>query len=230
MNIDSYQYINGPGNGAIGSLNTVRKNGINQSVTTQTTDPVVITTRPFCAPNQTSATTINQNYSLSMTANDVISGNSTSSLTITNSQVDSNSGCATSLEQNINVFVDQVTIQGCTCCTAIGDSQSIGGVNGHTLQATQPDQTQNYYTFVLGLGNSPSSACNDAQNGITRFCNCPIISSGCFVFTGSPINPQVVIGQSYMVNQTDLTIWELDSNSGQIIGQALDLAGVPLLC
>ena len=80
------------------------------------------------------------------------------------------------------------------------------------------------------MGTSEAGACADVANNITRFCNCPIISTGCFVFTGSPINPQVVIGQTNLVNQTDLSIWEINPLTGQIVGPLTNLLGQQLFC
>jgi len=229
LNIDSYQYINGPGQGTISSINVVSKNLISQPVTSQSTSTPVVTTRPNCSPYQLTSTTINQNYSLSMTAGDVISGTSTSALYISTPVVDSSNGCATTLEQDINVFVDQPITQGCTCCNVVADSQSLGGVTDHILQATQAEQTPSYFSVVLGFGNSEGSACNDFTYGITRFCNCPIISTGCFVYSGSPINPQVVLGQTFLTDSTT-QVWELNPSTGQIIGPLLSPGGLPIFC
>jgi hypothetical protein len=164
-----------------------------------------------------------------MTAGDVISGTSTSALYISTPVVDSSNGCATTLEQDINVFVDQPITQGCTCCNVVADSQSLGGVTDHILQATQAEQTPSYFSVVLGFGNSEGSACNDFTYGITRFCNCPIISTGCFVYSGSPINPQVVLGQTFVTDSTT-QVWELNPSTGQITGPALSTGGLPIFC
>jgi hypothetical protein len=229
LNIDSYQYVNGPGQGEISSISLVTKNNISQSVTSQNIDSPVITTRPNCSPYQVTATTINQNYSISMTAGDVVSGTSTSGLYISAPSVDQSNGCATTLEQDINVFVDQPILQGCVCCNVVADSQSLGGVTDHTLIATQTEQVPSYFSLIMGFGNSESSACSDLGNSITRFCNCPIISTGCFVYSGSPINPQVVVGQTFVADSTT-QIWELNPSTGQIIGPALSFGGLPIFC
>lgn len=106
-----------PGDGDITYTSQVKKNTISVGSIPVTTSSVV--PRPFCSPNTQTDTSIVETRTLTMTSNDVISGTSVSSMEILLSQ--NVNGCATVLQQSIEVSVTNLSLNGCTCCTAINN-------------------------------------------------------------------------------------------------------------
>lgn len=119
-----------PGNGDINYTSQVKKNTINVGTTPITTSSIV--PRPFCSPNTQTDTDIVETRSLTMTNVDTISGTTVSTLEILLSQ--NVNGCATVLQQNIEVSVANLSLNGCTCCTVI-NNQGTALLN-HTVGAT----------------------------------------------------------------------------------------------
>lgn len=212
LNINSYQYVKGPGTGTISSTNVVRLNGVTQTVTSTTSIPST-TNRPNCSPDVIDTNLINEVYSLTIANGDVVTGTSTSNLTITAGQVGVN-GCVTELEQDINVFVQNATLQGCTCCSLTIDSQSSGGITDHILSEGQGENTPTYYEVVCGLGNSEISACSDRSYDYVRLMNAQTFTTGVAIYTGSPGNP--TLATSSFIAGPDTGLYYL--NNG-IVGQ-----------
>lgn len=106
-----------PGDGDITYTSQVKKNTTIVGTTPVTTSS--INPRPFCSPYTQTDTSIVENRTLTMTSSDVISGTSVSSMEILFSQ--NINGCATVLQQSINVSVTNLSLEGCTCCNAINN-------------------------------------------------------------------------------------------------------------
>jgi hypothetical protein len=106
-----------PGSGDINYTSQVKKNTTIVGTTPVTTSSVV--PRPFCSPNTQTDTNIVETRTLTLTSSDVISGTSVSTLEILLSQ--NVNGCATLLQQSIEVSVANLSVNGCTCCTVINN-------------------------------------------------------------------------------------------------------------
>jgi len=140
--LDIKEY-NSPGTGLIDGTTFVYKNGtsVPRNSTNQTSQT---TTRPNCSPNQTITTTTTDVYTVTIGNGDVVSGTSTSILTITDAQVGSN-GCATTLVQDILISTSSPVKNGCSCCNVVNNPNSVGIVK-HTFVAgaTRPP-VETYY-------------------------------------------------------------------------------------
>lgn len=119
-----------PGNGDINYTSQVKKNTTIVGSTPVTTSSIV--PRPFCSPNTQTDTNIVETRTLTMTNTDVISGTSVSTLEVLLPQ--NINGCATVLQQGIEVSVTNLSVSGCVCCTAI-NNQGTALLN-HTAGAT----------------------------------------------------------------------------------------------
>jgi hypothetical protein len=85
---------------------------------------------------------------------------------------------------------------------ANSSTNSTAGIQGHSLSLGQGGNSQIYYPFVLGLGTSPAGACSDYLNNFSRLVNSATFGVGVGVFTGSPNNPQLATGFSYVTDGT----------------------------
>jgi hypothetical protein len=132
LNMSDIKQYDRPGTGLIEGTTTVYKNGAsiprNSSNTTSQT-----TARPNCSPYETITTTTTDVYTVTMGSGDVVSGTSTSILTITEPEVGSN-GCATTLVQDILVATSSPVKNGCSCCEVVNNANSVGIVK-HTFVA-----------------------------------------------------------------------------------------------
>jgi len=130
LNMSDIKQYNAPGTGLIQGTTSVYKNGtsIPRSSTNTTSQT---TARPYCSPYQTITTTTTDVYPITIGNGDVVSGTSTSILTITDAQVGSN-GCATTLVQDILISTSSPVKNGCSCCEVTNNSNSVGIVK-HTL-------------------------------------------------------------------------------------------------
>jgi hypothetical protein len=130
LNMSDVKKYDAPGSGVIEGLTTVYKNGVSvardsSNTTSQTSG------RANCSPYETTTTTTTDVYLVTIGNGDVISGTSTSTLTITDGQVGSN-GCVTSLTQDILMSTSSPVKNGCSCCSVVNSSASVGIVN-HNL-------------------------------------------------------------------------------------------------
>jgi hypothetical protein len=114
LNVEIDQIEQRPGGGIIDYSTIVRKNNVVQSTTAQSTS--AITPRAFCSPQTQTDTLINESVPLTMTVGDTVSGTSVSQIFVDNPQ--SVNGCSTVLRQAMIVSLNNVNIQGCTCCAA----------------------------------------------------------------------------------------------------------------
>jgi len=155
LNVGSTQSIEGPfspsgiaATGDISSTTLVYKNNVLQSSSVPV-ETVTLINRADCSPNQTQVTTLTQSDTFTITNGDVISGTSTSILTLLDPQIDSN-GCVTTLIQDILVSTSSPVINGCQCCSVINNSTPQGIVN-QTIQGTA---TPNYDVWIDFYGES----------------------------------------------------------------------------
>ena len=129
LNIATAEQTYEPGSGTFSHVNVVYENALPilpiDSISSSNTQ-----TRPYC-PNVINTFTTYDTYTISISYGDVISGTCTSTLSITNSQVNS-SGCGTKLEQDIVVNATNGVISGCNCCSLVTNPKSLGGVFNHT--------------------------------------------------------------------------------------------------
>jgi len=198
LNVESTQVVDGPGTGAISSVSQIYSLGavVNPNSTSQNTST---TTRPGCSPEIRTTTIVSDIFNLTLTSTNTISGVTTSNLNVTSGQTSIN-GCVTTLSQNIRLFTTEASTTGCVCCVANSSATSTAGIQGHSLSLGQGGNSQIYYPFVLGLGNSPAAACSDYLNNFTRSVNSPTFGVGVGVFTGNPNNPQLATGFSYVTD------------------------------
>ena len=132
LNIDDVKKYYGPGQGTILGTTITKKNGVTLNPNTgQTT--LLVTPRPNCSPNEVTGITTSETYLITMNKDDVVSGTSTSVLSITNQQIVSN--CVTTLEQNILINTSAPTINGGTCYTLTNSPQP-QGIKNHIIPPT----------------------------------------------------------------------------------------------
>jgi hypothetical protein len=130
LNVNNLQYINGPGTGTIVGLTTINDGGITVPQATIQTQSITYG-RPGCSLNTTLQTTKSQNYNLTLSYGETITGTSLSTLSIPNPQ--SADGCITKLVQSINISLNEIVINGCSCCV-VNETSSPIGIQNHTLE------------------------------------------------------------------------------------------------
>jgi hypothetical protein len=130
LNVNNLQYINGPGTGTIVGLTTINDGGSTVPQATIQTQSSSYD-RPGCSLNTTLQTTKSQNYNLTLSYGETITGTSLSTLSIPNPQ--SADGCITKLVQSVNISLNEIVINGCSCCVVNGTSSPIG-IQNHTLE------------------------------------------------------------------------------------------------
>lgn len=131
LGIDIQQIEKQPGDGTASYTLLTKKNTTTLTPTTvgtSTTDP-----RPYCSPyNQITSDYVNT-YPITMVSGDTVSGSCVSSLNITSPE--NIEGCTTQMQQNIKVYLSNVSLNGCNCCTGI-DNKGTATLQ-HTLNASQ---------------------------------------------------------------------------------------------
>ena len=205
LNVDTLQYVDQPGSGVTSSTSVVYVNGVSVSPNSVETN-TVLQIRPDCSPYIETVTSTNQNYLISMTSGTIVSGTTTSSVTITSGET-GNNGCVTTLTQDSKVFVTEGTTSGCNCCLVVTDTQGSGGILGQTTSFGQGETVQIYYPISLIV---PSSFGCATTPEIVYLMNSPVFAIGVRLFTGSPRNPQVVTDVSYVIYNQE--IFEVDVN------------------
>jgi len=133
LNVDLsvVKYINGPGTGTISDVDYVYLNNIPKTPTTTGTNSSVIN-RANCSPYTTTAITNSTTYQVTVGNGDVLSGTSTSLLSIGSGQgVIGPNGCTTTLVQSILVATSSPVINGCVCCE-VRDIDEPQGIVDHT--------------------------------------------------------------------------------------------------
>lgn len=127
--------INEPGSGIANGTTVVKKN--NTTVTPTNTQSPSVTSgfRPGCSPYIKTTTTTSETYRMTIGHGDVISGTSTSILSINNGVIATN-GCVTQVEQSLILNTFSPTINGGICNSVTNDTTRRGIFN-HTITYTQ---------------------------------------------------------------------------------------------
>lgn len=225
LNIESFQDVSQPGSGITSSVSQVY---IGSTLMSATTSAVITSssTRLNCSPYLTDTTSIIQTYQITMSAGTVVSGTSTSSLSITSGLTASN-GCSTALAQEISVRPQQALINGCQCCNVVLGTNTSGGLT-HNLGFGQGGAIQNYTQAVIGVGNTEFTACSNELTNPVRIINAPSFGVGVTIFTGDLSAPTVLLGYSYCSYQTG--IYYVDPTTGQVTGAVLGPGGTQVFC
>jgi hypothetical protein len=155
LNVSDIKEYNAPGTGLINGTTSVSKNGVSiarnsTNITSQTT------ARPNCSPYERITSTISDVYTVTMNSGDVVSGTSTSILTITDPQVGSN-GCATTLVQDILVATSSPVKNGCSCCEVVNNPNSVGIVKHTFVAGVSVPPTETYYQLSLCSGTGSNA-------------------------------------------------------------------------
>jgi hypothetical protein len=135
LSINDIKSYYSPGTGTIYGTTVVKKNNVTLTgLAGQSYEPLTTSPRPGCSPYTLGVETLNQLYYVTIGNGDVVSGTSTSILTITNGQVGPNS-CVTKLEQSILVNTVSAIINGGVCNTVTNNPQS-QGISNHSISNT----------------------------------------------------------------------------------------------
>lgn len=219
--VSATQYINLPGTGTTSNTTSLYKNNVLQIPSSSTSTSATGLPRQFCAPYTYDQYSQTQTYNLTITAGDVITGTTSSILTITNGQIGSN-GCVTELEQDIIITTSSPTTNGCTCCNVVNDSVTQGGIINHILKYGQSGGggSQASYTInAFGLPLTPGSP--TLGGGYIAVNNAPV-TINLIAYGGQTIggNSQgfITIGgigsfQTYIANQGVVEITPITINS-----------------
>ena len=125
-----------PGLGTIVGTTVVKKN--NSTVTptsTQSPSSLVTSPRSGCSPYLSGVTTDSKTYNMTISYGDIISGTSTSILTI-DTPVTGSNGCITKVEQSIILNTFNTSISGGVCNTVTND-QTRRGISYHSISSGQ---------------------------------------------------------------------------------------------
>lgn len=225
LNVNTTQTIGGPGTGYCISETSVF-NGNNLQTPSSNLINYENQNRPFCSPYTQDVYYTGLTYNLSATFNKPITGSSLSALYITNGQV-GNNGCATQVNQVIEVSVSQATISNCNCCTVVVNPSP----QGLNLTKTFGGQTNNnplpkgnngapvYYPIILGLGMSQGQACSNFTEQITRYIDTLVFGTGTKIYQGTLPNPQLAVGYTYCTDGNG-GVYQM---SDGIVGEPTDL-------
>ena len=120
-----------PGSGTISGTSVVTKNNNVINVNSSTVPVITTVPRAFCSPLTQDETSFSNGYgTITIGPNDVVSGVTTSILTITSSQVDIN-GCSTLLAEDVSINIVSPTLSGAVCSSVgfRGTTQVISNSN-----------------------------------------------------------------------------------------------------
>jgi hypothetical protein len=189
LTLSSIKTYNGPGTGLITDTFSITENGVTKTPTT--TQTVVQTgSRPNCSPETFTAVTEADTYQLQIGLNSPVLITSTSVLSITSGQTNTQSNCITNLQQQISAQFTQASINGCRCCTVISDTTS-NTINSNSVNFSSTGNipskplvaTSNVLcgfgginsVFITGIAGGSGqydmtdtyyTTCNDALNGV----------------------------------------------------------------
>jgi hypothetical protein len=131
-----YKNYYGPGSGIINGTTVVKKNGSTVTPTsTQSPSALVTGPRAGCSPYVSGVTTSSETYSMTIGYNDIISGTSTSILSIGNGVIASN-GCVTKVEQSLTINTFSPTING-GVCNSVTNDPTTRGIFYHSIDYNQ---------------------------------------------------------------------------------------------
>lgn len=198
LNVSTIKDYYAPGNGTIVDTVVVTKNNVAVSPTSTTVPTTQSNPRPNCSPYTYDETSSGKTYSLTIGNGDVISGTSTSVLTITNGVVGSN-GCVTTLQQSILAATSSPVINGNNCFSVVNDSTP-QGIQNHSIQ-----NTNSTTSVPLTINNEKLDACSRTIGSITKQgYTTPIYSFN----TSLPVGTQTT---GYTVNVGDVLVFDFST-------------------
>lgn len=122
----------GPGTGTINGSSVVKLNNTIITPISSTSGVPVVSPRTGCPSNQTFISDVEDYGTITLTRDDILSGISTSTLTITNRQTISS--CTTNLSESIDVQTDTVNmVLSGVVCSRIAAVQPLAGVVNHII-------------------------------------------------------------------------------------------------
>jgi hypothetical protein len=202
LNVSDVQEYQGPGTGTINGNTTVTKNGVNVPGTSNT-PTLQISPRANCSPYQTTAYTTSNVYTITMGSGDVVSGTSTSIISVTTPQ-NAQNGCVTTLVQDILVSTSSPVKNGCSCCSVVNNSNSVGIVKhtvvGSVILSPPPPQYGFYFEVINPLGYLGGGSAN--------------LSGGGTLTNGSPSYTKTLTVNNYNPNGTTIT-----ADTGNVISK-----------
>ena len=74
--------------------------------------------------------------------------------------------------------------------------------------------------MIIGLGTSAAAVCSDLIPGTTRLINSATFGPGVTVFTGSPNNPQIAVGYTFVSDSSGFVYTMLNGVVGTPTGDA----------
>jgi hypothetical protein len=214
---DYYQ----PGTGTITDKVSVLKNGVPQTVTSTTILPTTTYSRPHCSPYDYTEDVSTKSYSLVIGHGDVISGSSTSILSITNGVVGPN-GCVTTLQQDILLGITSAIIEGGPCFTVLADTTQ-QGINDHNITNTNTVPSTSVSTLT------GTSSCSGGQIGVFGSTSLqtlytpttPGFVDGAAVYTSSTLLPSTLLPENTVFrypNSTSSDVYIISGGQMTLIG------------
>lgn len=202
LNVSDVQEYQGPGTGTINGDTTVTKNGANVPRTSYT-PTLQISSRANCSPYQTTASTTSSVYSITMGNGDVVSGTSTSIISVTTPQ-NAQNGCVTTLVQDILVSTSSPVKNGCSCCSVVNNSNSVGIVKhtvvGSVILSPPPSQYGFYFEVINPLGYLGGGSA--------------VLNGGGTLTNGAPAYTKTLVFNTYNPNSTTIT-----ADTGNVINK-----------
>ena len=160
--VNKLSTVDGPGTGDTLGNTIVYKDGTELTRNNITLNSSTIS-RPNCdgtyngLPIQRTQISTAEVYSITMVRGTIVSGTTNSILSITTGAVATN-GCATRLEQNINVLAFSPVVSNCKCCN-ITALKVAGGIPEHILTYTESEPTPDVILPLSYLSEAYSTAC-----------------------------------------------------------------------
>ena len=164
--VNKLSTVDGPGTGSTLGTTIVYKDGTQLTKDNTTVNSSTVS-RPNCdgtyngLPIEREQVSTAEVYKITMVKGTIVSGITNSILSITAGAVATN-GCATRLEQNINVLAFSPVISNCKCCN-VTSLKVAGGIPTHILTYTESEPTpdpQYPPSFLSSAYGTACSACN----------------------------------------------------------------------
>ena len=161
--VDKLSTVDGPGTGSTLGTTVVYKDGTQLTKDNTTVNSSTVS-RPNCdgtyndLPIERTQVSTAEVYKITMVKGTIVSGITNSILSITAGAVATN-GCATRLEQNINVLAFSPVVSNCKCCNVTA-LKVAGGIPTHILTYTESEPTPDPQYPPSFLSSAYGSVCN----------------------------------------------------------------------
>jgi hypothetical protein len=161
--VNKLSTVDGPGTGSTLGTTIVYKDGTQLTKDNTTVNSSTVS-RPNCdgtyngLPIEREQVSTAEVYKITMVKGTIVSGITNSILSITAGAVATN-GCATRLEQNINVLTFSAVISNCKCCN-VTSLKVAGGIPEHILTYTESEPTPDPQYPPSFLSSAYGSVCN----------------------------------------------------------------------